>query len=430
MGKYKDNKCISSWKMQPLTMAVLAGLTPSGDEIKFYDDRIETVPFDEMTDLVAISVETFTAKRAYEISKEYRDRGIPVVMGGFHATLCSDEAAVHADSIIEGEAESHWQEMLEDVRKGVLKKKYSHSFRPSLSSVTPDRRIFKGKSYMPINLVEFGRGCKHECNFCSITSFYRGSYNHRPVENVISEIKDLDDKLIFFVDDNLIADPSSAKDLMKAMLPMKKKWVTQCSIAAADDDQLLDLMAKSGCVAVLIGLESLSSNNLCQMGKKVNRSKRDLAVRLSKIREKGIKIYATFVIGYDDDDENMCRETLEFAVDQKFFITGFNNLTPFPGTRHYNELRSRGKLSYETWWLDERYKYGDIPIILDKVSSRYLAMKCVEMREKFYSWPSVIKRMLDFKANSKGLDLPLFLYINLMLRREVRNKLEISLGKM
>ncbi|MDD5008614.1 MAG: radical SAM protein [Syntrophorhabdaceae bacterium] len=429
MGKYKDGRCISSWRMQPLTMAVLAGLTPSGTDIRFYDDRIEKIPFDEPADLIVMSVETFTAKRAYEISGEYRKRNVPVVMGGFHPTLCPEEAGEHADSIAVGEAENHWLEILDDARNDRLKKVYFSGQRPSLSGVKPDRRIFSGKRYLPINLVEFGRGCKHECNFCSITSFYRGSYRHRPVEDVIGEIKGLDDKLIFFVDDNLIADPDAAKELLRALLPMRKKWVTQCSIAAADNDELLALMAESGCIAMLVGLESLNNENLFQMGKRLNRSAEDVESRLKKIRGKGIKVYATFLFGYDNDDEKVCKDTVKFAVEQKFFITGFNNLTPFPGTGYYNELESQGRLTHERWWLDRRYKYGDIPIKLKNMPSEELAELCVRMRTKFYSIPSIMIRMLDLKANCRNLNFAVFLYINLMLRNEVKNKLEISLGK-
>src|SRR5881397_1976677 len=158
VGRKENRPYVRAWQMQPLSMALLAGITPRDVEVRFYDDRMEEIPFDEPTDLVALSVETYTARRAYQIASEYRKRRVPVVMGGFHATLCPEEVARYAEGIVCGEAENIWPQLIDDARHGVLQKCYRQKGRPSLAGLKPDRSIFRGKRYLPIGLVEAGRG--------------------------------------------------------------------------------------------------------------------------------------------------------------------------------------------------------------------------------------------------------------------------------
>src|SRR5262249_41853476 len=183
----------------------LAGLTPKDVDIRFYDDRMEAIPFDEPTDLAAISVETYTAKRAYQIATEFRKRRVPVVMGGFHATLCPNEAARHAEAVVCGEAETLWPRVLDDARHGKLETVYRQSSRPSLAQLKPDRSIFRGKRYLPIGLVEAGRGCHFKCDFCAVQTVFHSTQTRRPIDQIIAEIMPLREerKLFFFVDDNI-----------------------------------------------------------------------------------------------------------------------------------------------------------------------------------------------------------------------------------
>ena len=159
---------IRTWQMEPLGAATLASLTPSEHQVKFFDDRVETIDYNEPTDLVAISIETYTAIRAYQIASEYRKRNVPVVMGGFHASLCPEEVSQYAESVVVGEAEASWQQVLLDAEKGTLKTYYDTKERPSLDHVMPDRSIFQGKNYVPVSLVEASRGCEFQCEFCAI----------------------------------------------------------------------------------------------------------------------------------------------------------------------------------------------------------------------------------------------------------------------
>src|SRR3954465_3049107 len=206
IGRHRgDRSYIRTWQMEPLPAATLAGLTPKDVQVRFYDDRMEDIPFDEPTDLVAISVETYTARRAYQIATEYRKRGVPVVMGGFHAMLCPDEVMRYAESVVCGEAEALWPQVIDDARHGGLEKVYKQSSRTSLAELNPDRSIFRGKRYLPIGLIEAGRGCHFKCEFCAVQTVFNSTQTRRPIDKIIAELKTLrhEKKLFFFVDDNI-----------------------------------------------------------------------------------------------------------------------------------------------------------------------------------------------------------------------------------
>jgi radical SAM superfamily enzyme YgiQ (UPF0313 family) len=246
--------------MQPLTMAALAGLTPVDVPVAFYDDRIENIPFDAPTDLVGISVQTFTAKRAYEVAAEFRRRNVPVVLGGFHVTAVPEEATQHADAIVVGQAEELWPRAVEDAKAGRLQRVYQMERRPSLQGLRYRRDIFKGKRYLPMTLVEFGRGCPYSCNFCSVGEYFGHRKDCRPVGEVIEDIRHCPGNLLEFVDDNLIGDVRLTKELLLALIPLRKRWIAQVGIEIAFDDELLELAAASKWAsrrgAVLSGLRA------------------------------------------------------------------------------------------------------------------------------------------------------------------------------
>jgi len=224
IGRRPGQKYIRTWQMEPLPAATIAGLTPADVDIRFYDDRMEMIPFDEPADLVAISVETYTAKRAYQIASEYRRRGVPVVMGGFHATLCPAEVAEYADAVVIGEAEETWPQVIDDARYGTLRKRYLAPGRPQLRGLRPDRSIFRDKRYLPVGLVEAGRGCHFKCEFCAVTKVFDATQTRRPPDEVIDEIRrvraEFDRKLFFFVDDNITSNLEEAKAFFRALIPI------------------------------------------------------------------------------------------------------------------------------------------------------------------------------------------------------------------
>ena len=384
---------IRTWKMEPIPAAMIAALVPSDVEKTFYDDRLEQIPYDEPTDLVAISVETYTARRSYQIASEYRRRGVPVVMGGFHATLCPEEVMQYCESIVIGEAEELLPEVIDDYRHGRPRKTYQSSTRPELV-ISPDRSIFRGKRYLPIRLVEFARGCRFKCDFCAIQSYFDATHNHRPVDRVVEEIRQVrrPGQMIFFIDDNLTSSLDDAKELMRALIPLKIRWVSQSAINVAYDEEALEVMKRSGCQGMLVGFESLEPNTLAQMNKGFNLMKGGPRQALANFRRHGLRIYGTFIFGYDNDTIDTFDANIEFAKQEGLFIAAFNHITPFPGTPLYARMKSEGRLLFDAWWMDERYRYNMVPFQPKNMSPDDLAEYCVSARRSFYSWASIFRR--------------------------------------
>ncbi|MEM9348348.1 MAG: radical SAM protein [Planctomycetota bacterium] len=421
---------IRTWKMQPLPVATIAGLLPDDIERRFYDDRLESIPYDEPTDLVLISVETYTAKRAYQIASEYRQRRVPVVMGGFHATLCTDEVCQYAESVVVGEAEQTLPEVIDDYRHGQPKKVYRSEQRPRLARVKPDRTVFQGKRYLPMGLVEFARGCRFKCDFCAIQSYFDATQNHRPIDAVLEEVRRVKrpGQMIFFVDDNICSDLESAKELMRALIPLKVRWVSQSSITAAWDEEALVLLKQSGCQGLLIGLESLDDSSLRVMNKGFNLMRGGPAEAMANFRRHGLRIYGTFVFGYDGDTPDSLARSVRFAQEQGLFIAAFNHITPFPGTPLYDRLSSQGRMIYEKWWLDPRYRYNMVPFKPVGISAEELEQHCLAARKTFYSWPSIWQRA-KAKVNRQGLFmLGNYVVINAMHQRDVEGRSGMPLG--
>jgi radical SAM superfamily enzyme YgiQ (UPF0313 family) len=420
---------VGSWQMEPLAIAALAGATPPHHELVFFDDRVEPIRYDDPTDLVAINAETFTAKRAYQIASRYHERGIPVVLGGFHPTLVPDEAGEQAEAVMVGEAEQVWPELLRDAEAGQLKKRYRAPGRADLCQQVNDRSIFKGKGYLPITLIESGRGCNFRCNFCSVTHFFDHKYVRRPLDRVIGEIESTQAQAVFFVDDNIASDPKESREFFRGLAPLKTRWVSQMTIDAARDEELLDLAVESGCVGLLIGFESLSAKNLAMMNKRFNSRQGGFERPLKNLADRGIKIYATFLLGYDDDDTDVFRRTLDFCMEHKFFLVAFNHLVPFPGTPLYRTFEEQGRLLYDKWWLDERYQFGEVAFAPKLMTAGQLAEGCQWGRRQFYSWQNMFTRALDFQTNVNSLgSLAMFFSLNHMLHREVDQKKGMPLG--
>ncbi|MEX0777876.1 MAG: radical SAM protein [Phycisphaeraceae bacterium] len=422
---------IRTWQMQPLPAATIAALTPRDVQVRFYDDRFEAIPFEEPTDLVAISVETYTARRAYQIASQFRRRGVPVVMGGFHATLCPQEVGRHCESVVIGEAEDVFARVLDDYRHGTPQRIYRAGARPG-QAVTPDRAIFAGKPYryLSIGLVEFARGCRFKCEFCAITSAFKASQTHRPIGAVIDEVRRVRRRgqMIFFIDDNITSDLEAAKALMRALIPERIRWVSQSAINVAYDPEALALMKRSGCQGILVGLESLDSVTLKEMNKGFNLMHGGPVQALANFRKHDLRVYGTFIFGYDHDTPESFARTVAFAQDQGLFIAAFNHITPFPGTPLYDRLKREGRLLYDAWWLDDEYRYNMIPFRPAQMSPRELAQHCVETRQQFYSWPSILRRATHRANRRDPWMLANYLVINAMHQVDVAGRNGLPLG--
>lgn len=415
--------------MEPLVFAILRALTPNDVQTTLIDERLEDIDFDRPTNLVAITVETFTSRRAYQIARQFRIRGIKVVLGGYHPTLLPEEALTHADAIVIGDAEGAWQKLLSDFIKGRLESVYQS---PSFESITQsryDRQIFAGKRYLPLTLVQYGRGCRFNCDFCSIRAFYGPNVRQRSLQSLVEDIASVSDRHVFFVDDNLYINAQNMRALLATLKPLKIGWSCQASIDLTYHPDLVRQMAECGCRSVLIGFESLSATSLGQMKKAWNQSHHDYAQAIHILRDHGIMIYGTFVIGYDHDTPDIFQRTLDFAINQKLYLANFNPLTPTPGTPLYKRLQTQGRLLLDRWWLDENYRYGQAIFRPAAMTPEQMQDGCYDIRTRFNSWSSISKRFCDRKANCRNLrNAAVYAVTNFVNRREIHAKQYQPLG--
>ncbi len=419
----------SSDAMEPLCFAVLKSLTPADVEVELFDERIEDIPFERETDLVAMTVETYTAQRAYQIAKRFRRRGIPVVMGGYHPTLLPDEALQNADAVVKGDAEGLWEKVVEDAANGCLQCLYEATEFPALEGRLPDRSIFDGKRYAPIGLVQFGRGCRFNCSFCSIRAFYGSSLRHRSVADVVEDIRRSGKRHIFLVDDNLFLNRDTAWSLFEALVPLGISWSCQVSIDIARDEELVRLMRESGCISALIGFESLNPDSLRELNKHWNTKWQSYDDAIEVFRRAGIMLYGTFILGCDHDTTASFGATVDFALRNKFVLANFNPLTPTPGSPLFDKMRDEGRLLHERWWLDSAFGYGDATFTPRGMTARELTAGCFAARRRFNTFGSIARRLLDVRANARSpLRAGLFLTANLMSRREILAKQGRRLG--
>ncbi len=418
--------------MEPLQIGVLASLTPLDVDIAFYDDRMETIPYDEPTDLAAITVETFTARRAYEISAEFRRRGVSVILGGMHPTLLPEEAMQHADAIYTGDAEALWSQMIEDARQGKLQSHYrAQGGVPQPDRITR-RDIFAGKDYLPITLLQFSRGCRFECSFCATSVFFQRRHFCRSVRDVVREIETQERKVLFFVDDNILTDFDAAKALFRELIPLKVCWVSQAGIDMTQDRELMDLMMKSGCLGHVIGFESINPENLRLMNKGPNLSRHfeDYKPQLEILRDYGLQIWAAFTLGHEYDTSDSIQRTLDFAMEHKFAFAAFNVLMPYPNTQLYRQLKAEERLLYAgRWWLHPEYRFNHAAFRPACMSPEELTELGFQCRAKFNSPFSIMRRAFDLKTNMRSLlRLSTYLRYAPLFRKEVHKKQDMQLG--
>ena len=374
----------------PLALPLLAALTPPDVRVSLCDEVVQGIDFGEEVDLVALSVMTATAPRAYEIAQTYRARRTQVIMGGIHPSLLPQEALAHADAVAVGEAEELWPQMIEDARNRRLKPLYRASVLPSLQgSPTLRYDLLDRRRYLIPNVVQATRGCPFDCSFCSVTAFSGKTFRLRPIPEVIRDISCLPGRFFLFVDDNLIGHHAYGRELMKALIPLRRKWVSQTSITIARDESLLDLAAEAGCIGLLIGFESLSPETLQAMGKSANRVE-EYRTCIRRIRSRGIGIQGSFVFGFDQDDASVFSRTAEFVAETSLDAANFCRLTPFPGTRLFQQLESEGRILHRQWeWYDREH----VVFRPKRMSPEELDEGTFRAYEKTYSVTSIGRRM-------------------------------------
>jgi radical SAM superfamily enzyme YgiQ (UPF0313 family) len=346
--------------LPPLNLGILAGHTPENYQIEIIDEAIDTIDFEGHVDLVAITCMTPLAPRAYDISTRFRERGIPVVLGGIHASMASQEAANFVDTVVIGEAEEIWQRVLQDFEAGTLQKTYS-SHRPSLKNLPWPRRDLFPAGYF-IQTVQTSRGCPFDCTFCSVTRFNGGRYRFRPVDDVIDEVSELGGDRFFFTDDNIVGSggrcTKRALKLFERLKDLGKEWGSQICISVVESDELLRKAAESGAKFFFIGFESVESETLSAMNKGVNLrpTTRNFNDAIRKIQDKGIAVIGGFIFGNDTDTRDIFEKTVDFIHETAIDAAQFTIQTPLPGTQLYQHLASEGRLLLQDYPKDwKRY---------------------------------------------------------------------------
>ncbi len=433
IGRREHSLYVDEGRMEPLQLGILAGLTPKEIDVVLYDDRMEEIPYDAPTDLVAITVETFTARRAYEISAEFRRRGVKTVMGGMHAMLIPEEVAEHCDCVLVGDAEPIWAQMLSDMQNGCLKPRYD-AVQPQCPqiNVIPRRDLFEGKGYLPITLLQFSRGCSHRCSFCASSVYFKAHHYCRPVEDVVAEIKAQKRKLLFFVDDNIVCNREKAKELFRALIPLKIRWVSQGSIDMLGDKELMQLMVKSGCLGLVIGFESISPDCISEMNKGTNKKGAfdQYRAEIAELRKWGLQTWAAFTVGHDGDTVESIRATCDFAIKNRFTFAAFNILMPYPNTPLYEKLAQEGRLLYDgKWWLHEEYRFNYASIVPKNMTPEALTEISFDCRRRFNSLGSICKRALEPRTNLRTpYRFMTYLIYNPLFRKEVFKKQGMRFG--
>ena len=320
-----------TFRFSLLSLLSVAAESPPDAEVRIVDEQIDDIPWDADVDLIGITCMTALAPRVYEIARRFRERGIPVVLGGMHPTLCPDEAIQHADAILVGEAEGIWQQLVADAMAGQLSGIYRNT-QPSLEGLKrPPRHLLPASKYAPIGAVQATRGCPHGCDFCAIAAFSHRCQRRRPVSEVIAEVRDLPYRTFIFVDDNLTADREYAESLFTALKPLRKRWVTQSTLAIAEDPHFVRKMAEAGCIGIFAGLETFSGSNLGSVNKTCHRVEQYReAIRL--LHQHGITVEAGIVFGFDGDNRHVFRETLRTLDDLEVDVIQVSIFTPLPGT--------------------------------------------------------------------------------------------------
>ena len=399
--------------MVGLALPTVAALTPEDWEVAIHDARAEPVDYDQKVDLVGLTAFTAEAPSAYEIADNFREKGVPVVMGGIHASALPEEALEHVDAVVIGEAEGVWKTLLRDLEAGRLQPTYRAEARCDMQEMKiPRRDLLNREMYVSlVYTIQATRGCPFDCEYCAVTGVFGRQFRTRPVAQVIDEIRAFDTREFFFVDDNICGRPGYAKELFRALVPLRKIWGGQTSITFARDDELLDLYAKSGGRYAFIGFETISQEGLASLNKQWSRVD-TYGEAIRKIHDAGINILGSFMFGLEVDDTSVFQRTLDFIVEHGIDAARFHILTPFPGTRLYAALEADGRILERDW---AKYHAGEAVFQPRNMTARELEDGFFRIYRKTYSIGRTIKRVF---RSWRGI--PYRLAVNFNQRKNAR----------
>lgn len=420
---YPDKRPLRTKKrwLLGLTIPYLAGLTPRGIHVEVADDRLGPIPYQRYYDLVGITATCATADRGFEIAQEFRRRGVPVVMGGFHVTLHPEETLEHCDAVVVGEAEPVWEQVLEDARYGRLQRRYQAAgFHDMAGLPRPRLELIDFRRYrVKIAPTQTTRGCPYHCSFCEVPIVYGHTYRRRPIGEVLEEIKAIVRitglRKIYFIDDNLTGHRDYAKELFQGLIPLNVRWSCLWTINTSRDEELLDLAKKSGCYHVNIGIENVCPESIASI-EKVQNPVKDYEWLLKRLQERGIFYSLNFMFGLDGDRLELFDETLAFLERVKPPIAFFNSVTPRRGTPMWDQLNREGRVHNP-----DAEKY--LGMICNFYPKNMTPEQCEEgvwrCFQKFYSFGSICRRLLMPPNSYIFQGLPSNLYFHWAVNRRI-----------
>ena len=409
-----------------LTLQMLAAVTPPDVDLHIVGETTGNIPFDEPWDLVGLTGMGSGLFRAWQLGDEFRRRGRKVVIGGIAASLVPSELTLaRADSIVIGEAENTWPQVLRDARENKLKTIYRMGTPPDIATLPlPRYDLLTGKNFGRWSPVQATRGCPFTCNFCSITAFFHQGYRKRPVSQVLRDVREAKrirrSRYFAFIDDNIGVDWDYCRELWEALIPEKIIWMSQCSLHIAERQDMLELARRSGCRMLSFGFETVNAANNSSIDKTWNPTTR-YPEAIRTIRKYGIDISSEMMIGLDEDDESAFDATYHFVMDNRISVPRVHILTPIPGTPMYDKIRSEGRLLSDGDFV--HYTGGQIVFQPRRMEPDVLQSKFWELYEKMFSWKGILHRVGRNNAELEPYLSAFIFGVNVHYRRHIQRRI-------
>lgn len=413
-AKYKlfDKMFLTSFSILPTLYArQIAAITPKKHTVSVLSERYSKIDFDESYDIVNINFTTSTTPRAYKIADNFRKKGVTVVLSGLHASALPEEAKQHADSVLLGRGEINWLRFLEDFEKNKLEPMYQPINYNESTKIPPTNIHLPG--FVVTGAIEATRGCPYRCEFCPEASIPGGgNFYARSVDEVISEIKSIPQKTLMFYDTSLTINPSYSKTLFKKMIGLNKKFFCNGnSDVLARDKELVSLSKEAGCLAWLVGFESVSQETIDEVGKKTNKVD-EYFQTVKNIHDNKMAVIGDFMFGFDTDTPDVFDETLKVIKELKIDIADFCMLTPFPGTPIFNKLEKEGRILTKDW---SQYSLKNVVFEPKNMTPDELTQGLRKMYYEFYSTPYTVKRIV------RNLKLGIYPFFLVLARNAIAN---------
>jgi len=379
---------IKHFMVPPHSLQILSALTPPEHHVTVVDEYHRPADPALAADLIGINVWTASSSRAYELADGYRQRGIPVVLGGPHVTVCPEEALAHADAIVVGEAESVWPQVVRDAEGGRLNPIYQGQMLSLDETPAPDWTPFHPNDYAVQVSLSTTRGCARQCDFCYESCRPKPNFRQRSLDKVLQEIDARPAPVVSFLDNDITVNQRFARELFTALISRRRHWLGMTSIEVADDEEMLDLMARSGCRTLFIGFESIVPDSLSEVHKRCNRVE-DYVRNVRRIHDRGIMVNGSFVFGFDHDDGDTFDRTVSFGIEARIETATFTVLTPYPGTTLHKRLLAEDRIFDHDW---SHYDTTRCVFQPARMTPQELEAGYFRAYEKFYAWPAILRR--------------------------------------